>query len=265
VRRNSAMKSFTAILLVITFLAPGAGVGQSDDSSLPNTDSESSEATVLVALEKLLAENRKLKGEADEARRLAAAATAEAEVFKRQIVEINLRMEALGTSTTDPSKLEQRLLQAVHDLQISERGRKALSAELVRIADLAHIFVDKPDAETKLVLEAELKKAEEIMVKAAVNDFGALEQKAAEPAADLFNGKVSAVKPELGCVVINLGAKQGVKPGMPFQVRRGQRVIATIRVVDARQTFAGTVIQNLVSDKDPIKLGDTVRVNSQLN
>jgi len=259
------MKSFATALLIITFLAPCASVGKADDSSLPNTDSESSEATVLVALEKLLAENRKLRSEMDAARKLAAASTAEAEIFKRQVQELALRMEALGTSTADPSKLEQRLLQAVHDLQLSERSRKALSSQLVRIAELANAFIDKPDAETKMVFQTELKKAEEVLVRAAVNDFGALEQKAAEPPPDLLNGKVSAVKPELGCVVINLGVKHGVKPGMPFQVHRGTKLIATVRVVDARETFAGTVLQNLVSDKDPIKLGDTVRVAAQIN
>ena len=259
------MKTFATALLTVTFLALCAGVGQSDDSSLPNTDSESSEATVIVALEKLLAENRKLRAEMDDARKLAAASTAEAEIFKRQVQELALRMEALGTSTADPSKLEQRLLQAVHDLQLSERSRKALSTQLVRIAELAHAYTEKPDAETKLVFQTELKKAEEVLVKAAVNDFGALEQKAAEPPPDLMNGRVSAVKPELGCVVINLGAKHGVKVGMPFQVHRGTKLVATLRVVDARQTFAGTVIQNLVSDKDPIRLGDTVRVAAQIN
>ena len=135
----------------------------------------------------------------------------------------------------------------------------------MRMLQLAQACLEKSDAESKLVLQTELKSAEETLVKAAVGDFGALEQKAAEPPADLQNGKVSAVKPELGCVVINLGSRQGVKVGMPFQVRRGTKLIATIRVVDARQGFAGTVIQNLVSDKDPIKLGDTVRVDAQLN
>ncbi len=259
------MKSHASILLVITFLALCAGVGQADDSSLPTTDSESSEATVIVALEKLLAENRKLRGEVEEARKLAATSTAEAEIFKRQVQELALRMEALGTSTADPSKLEQRLLQAVHDLQISERSRKALSTQLVRMAELAQAYLDKPDAELKLVFQTELRSTEEILVKAAVGDFVALQHKVTEPAADLQNGKVSAVKPELGCVVINLGTKQGVKVGMPFQVRRGSKLVATIRVVDARQGFAGTVIQNLVSDKDPIRLGDTVRVDAQLN
>ena len=219
----------------------------------------------MVTFGKILAENRRLRTEVDEARKLAATSTAESEIFKRQVQEIALRMEALGSSTTDPSKLEQRLLQAVHDLQLSERTRKNLSAELLRMIQLTQAFAEKPDAESKLVLQTELKTAEEVLVKAAVGNFAALEQKATEAPANLQNGKVSAVKPELGCVVINLGASHGVKPGMPFQVRRGTKLIATLRVVDARHRFAGAVIQNLVSDKDPIKLGDTVKADAQLN
>lgn len=259
------MKSNTAILLVLTFLALGAGVGHAGDSSLPNIDSESPEESAMAAFGKLLAENRKLRAEVEEARKLAANTTAESEIFKRQVQEMAIRMEALGSSTTDPSKLEQRLLQAVHDLQLSERTRKSLSVELMRMVQLTQAFVEKPDAESKLVLQTELKAAEEVLVKAAVSDFTALEQKAMKGPASLQNGKVSAVKPELGCVVINLGVSQGVKTGMPFQVRRGTKLIATLRVVDARQGFAGAVIQNLVSDKDPIKLGDTVKADAQLN
>jgi hypothetical protein len=259
------MKSITAILLVQIILALGAGVGSADDSSLPNIDSESPEAAAMVTFGKILAENRRLRTEVDEARKLAATSTAESEIFKRQVQEMALRMEALGSSTTDPSKLEQRLLQAVHDLQLSERTRKSLSAELMRMVQLTQAFAEKPDAESKLVLQTELKTAEEVLVKAAVGNFAALEQKATEAPANLQNGKVSAVKPELGCVVINLGASHGVKLGMPFQVRRGTKLIATLRVVDARHGFAGAVIQNLVSDKDPIKLGDTVKADAQLN
>ena len=259
------MKSITAILLVQIILALGAGAGSADDSSLPNIDSESPEAAAMVTFGKILAENRRLRTEVDEARKLAATSTAESEIFKRQVQEMALRMEALGSSTTDPSKLEQRLLQAVHDLQLSERTRKSLSVELMRMVQLTQAFVEKPDAESKLVLMTELKTAEEVLVKAAVGNFAALEQTATEAPANLQNGKVSAVKPELGCVVINLGASHGVKLGMPFQVRRGTKLIATLRVVDARHGFAGAVIQNLVSDKDPIKLGDTVKANAQLN
>jgi hypothetical protein len=259
------MKSLATALLLIVIVAPCATVGQSGGSSLSETDSEASEVTALVALEKLLAENRKLRAELEDTRKAAAAATAEAEVFKRQVQELALRMEALGASTADPSKLEQRLLQAVHDLQLSDKTRRAVSAELLRLAELVHAYLAKPDAESKLVLQTGLRKVDETLVHAAVGDLATVQKNAAEPAPDLMNGKVSAVKPELGCIVINLGAKHGVKAGMPFQVRRGSKVIATVRVVDARQTFAGTVIQNLVSEKDPIQLGDTVRVDAQMN
>ena len=259
------MKSLANSLFSIVVLAQCASVGLADDSSLQTTDSESSEVTALVALEKLLAENRKLRLELDEVRKTAAANTAEAEIFKRQFQELSLRMEALGTSTADPSKLEQRLLQAVHDLQLSEKSRKALSTEALRIAELVHAHLSKPDAESKFVLETELKKVDEVIVQAAVGDIGTLEKKSHEVPSDILNGKVSAVEKSLNCVVINVGAKQGVKTGMPFKVRRGSKVIATLRVVDVRQGFAGTVIQNLVLDKEPIKLGDAVRVDAQLN
>ena len=258
------MKSAITISIAIA-LALNASAGQPGDSSLPITDSENSEATAIVALEKLFAENRKLKIEVEEARKSAAATTSEAEIFKRQVKELTDRMEALGASTTNPSKLEQRLLQAVHDLQLSDKARKELSAELIRLAKIASEFLKKQDAETKLVVEAELKKVDDVLNKAVLGDMIEEVAKANAPMTDLLNGKVSAMKPELGCVVINLGSKSGVKVGMPFQVLRGSKLIATVRVVDTRQAFAGTVIQNLVTDKDPIQLGDTVKVDAQLN
>jgi len=45
------------------------------------------------------------------------------------------------------------------------------------MSELAQAFLEKPDAEAKLVFQTELKRAEEIMVKAAVGDFAALEHK----------------------------------------------------------------------------------------
>src|SRR5262245_11605292 len=122
------MHPIASALLLTAFLAPCASVGHADDRSLQTTDSEASEVSALVALEKLVSENRKLRADLESATKAAANATAEAEVFKRQVQELALRMEALGASTADPSKLEQRLLQAVHDLQISDKHRRAACA-----------------------------------------------------------------------------------------------------------------------------------------
>ncbi len=252
----------------LTCLALCGAVAQGDERSLPNTNSEpgdSAESSALAAIEKLVVENRRLKSELDDAKKTAAATTAEAEVFKRQVKELTDRMEALGTSTASPTALEQRLLQAVNTLRQSDSARDALSKSLIRIVQVATEYSKQPDPDAKIVLETELKRADEALTRAVAGDMLDKAAEAAVPAADLTNGKVSAVKPDIGCVVINLGSKHGVKVGMPFQVRRGDKVVATVRVVDARQNFCGTIIQNLVSDKDPVKLGDVVKVESQLN
>ena len=261
--RNTAIIAATVICL-----ASSGAVAQGDDSSLPITESESgasAEASALVAIEKLVVENRRLKSEGESARKTAAAATAEAEVFKRQVQELTLRMEALGANTANPSVLEQRVLQAANALRHSEAARDELSKGLVRLAQIASEFARKPDAEARLVLDVELKRVDDILARAVVGDMLAEAEKSQAPAPDLLNGRVSAVKAEIGCIVINLGGRQGVKAGMPFEVRRGDKLVATVRVVDARQTFAVTVIQNLVSDKDAIQVGDTVKVAARLN
>ena len=254
--------SFAAAVI---FLAPVASVGQSDESSLPTIDSESAdtaESSAVVALEKLVAENRRLRSDLEDARKAFAASTAEAEIFRRQVKEMTLRMEALGASTANPSLLEQRVLQAANTLRFSEASRQELNKALVRLANIASEFAKRPDAEAKLVLETELKRVDEVLAKAVGGELLDETAKTAESGTDLMNGKVSAVEPKIGCVVINLGAKQGVKVGMPFKVTRGDKLIGTLRVVDARQGFAGTIVQNLASEKEPIRLGDTVKVEA---
>jgi hypothetical protein len=251
-------------IFAIISLAICGAVAQSDERSLTDTNSESAEGNAVLAIEKLVVENRRLREELDDAKKTAATATSEAEVIKRQLQALADRMEALGTSTASPSALEQRLLQAANTLKHSEASRDALSKALIRLAEIASEHAKKPDPEAKLVLESELKRVDEVLTKAVVGNMLDDAGKANEPGADLTSGKVSAIEKKLGCVVINVGTKHGVKVGMPFQVRRGDKVVATVRVVDARQTFAGTVIQNQVSEKDPIKLGDTVKVAAQL-
>jgi len=83
----------------------------------------------------------------------------------------------------------------------------------------------------------------------------------AEPS--LMDGSVISVKDEWSFVVGNLGEKAGVKIGMPMRVMRGDRRIATVRVVDVRQKICGAVIQELDSSKEKIKVGDRLQVDAQ--
>jgi hypothetical protein len=78
-----------------------------------------------------------------------------------------------------------------------------------------------------------------------------------------MDGSVISVKDEWSFVVGNLGEKAGVKIGMPMRVMRGDRRIATVRVVDVRQKICGAVIQELDSSKEKIKVGDRLQVDAQ--
>ena len=257
-------KGAAKIVSVILGFAISGPVALSDDSSLNDSKIESPEGEAILAIEKLVSENRKLREEVDEQKKVAANATSEAEVFKRQVTDLSHRMEALGASTATPTALEQKVLQAANALRHSETSKNELVSLLTRLAKILDGVAKNADPEIKLVVAGEMKKIDDVLAKAAVG--GALEEATAqaEEPATLLKGKVSAVKPELECVVINLGAKQGVKVGMPFRVKRGDKDVAMLRVVDARQTFSGTVIQKKLSDKETVKLGDTITIDAQL-
>ncbi len=62
------------------------------------------------------------------------------------------------------------------------------------------------------------------------------------------------VNEKLGMVIINGGRRDGVKPGLMFNVINEDRSMTTVRVVDARATIAGAVIQNM--DRELPKVRD---------
>jgi hypothetical protein len=78
-----------------------------------------------------------------------------------------------------------------------------------------------------------------------------------------MDGKVLSVKEEWSLVVGNLGARQGVKLGMPLRVVRSGKTVATLRVVDVREKISGAVVQELDSEKVKIKVGDRLQVDAR--
>ncbi len=245
------------------------GSGRAADSSLSDLDIEHSE--LRLTLEKVLGENKQLRDElAEREKKLAelraniAAITEEGEVFKTQANKLKLRFEALGLDAGggNTSKLEQRLLDAVSSLGGLAKEKKKLSEALVRLSEAVAVFaraLPGGSAEARTSLDAELRNA-----RIALGDStspGAVEAPAG--GASISDGMAIAVKEELSLVVMNLGSKQGVREGMPFQVIRGDRLIARVRVVDVREKIAGAVVQNLYSEKDQIKVGDRLKVDAR--
>ena len=188
-----------------------------------------------------------------------AESNAEAELFRRKYSDLELRMEALGLPSADKNraKLEQRLLAAVSDLQLAQKERDQFRDQMLRLNEAMFRYLKTSqggDAQARMDVEAQLRGTSEIVT-------GTGERPA--PAPGLMDGSVISVKEEWSFVVGNVGENQGVKIGMPMRVMRGDRKIASLRVIDVRQKICGAVIQEMDSAKEKIKVGDRLQVDAQ--
>jgi hypothetical protein len=191
-----------------------------------------------------------------------AESNAEAELFRRKYSDLQLEMEALGLTSAnkDRAKLEQRLLAAVSDLQLAQKERDEYRDQMLRLDEAVLCYLktsQNPDAKARMDVETQLRSIDKLVTKSAnAPDV---------PQPSLMDGNVISVKDEWSFVVGNVGEKQGVKVGMPMRVMRGDKRIATLRVIDVRQRICGAIIQEMDSKKDRIKVGDRVQVDAQAN
>ncbi len=192
-----------------------------------------------------------------------AESNAEAELFRRKYSELELRMEALGleSANKDRTKLEQRLLTAVSDLQLAHEDRNEFRDQMLRLNEsmLRYLKTSQGgDAQARMDMETQLRRTNELATRSTRTP-----PQSAQPS--LMDGSVISVKDEWSFVVGNIGEKQGVKIGMPMRVMRGDKKIATLRVVDVRQRICGAVIQEMDSGKEKIKVGDRLQVDAKQN
>jgi hypothetical protein len=251
--------------LVCATLARGLAA-QGDSSLSESKKVESVDQGVTSAA--LLAQNEELRRQLSIAQESVktltsslAESNAEAELFRRKFSDLQLRMEALGLASAnkDRAKIEQRLLTAVSDLQLAQKERDEYRDQMLRLneAMLRYLKTSQGgDAQARMNLETQLRSTNELVTKST---------NAPPPSAQpsLMDGSVISVKDEWSFVVGNIGEKQGVKIGMPMRVMRGDRKIATLRVVDVRQKICGAVIQEMDSQKDKIKVGDRLQVDAR--
>ena len=191
-----------------------------------------------------------------------AESNAEAELFRRRYSDLQLQMEALGLASAnkDRAKLEQRLLAAVSDLQLSQKERDEYRDQMLRVDEAVLCYLktsQNADAKARMDVETQLRSVDKLVTKPT--------NAPESPEPSLMDGSVISVKDEWSFVVGNLGEKQGVKIGMPMRVMRGDQRIATLRVIDVRQRICGAVIQEMDSKKERIKVGDRLQVDAQPN
>src|SRR4051812_36560791 len=154
-------------MVILAGVFSAGGLRAQGNSSLSESKVENAETKVTAAA--LLAQNeelrRQLSIQQESLKTLTtslAASNAEAELFRRKYSDLELRMEALGlqSASKDRSKLEQRLLAAVNDLQLAQKERDEFRDQMLRLneAMLRYLKSSKGgDAQARMDVEIQMR------------------------------------------------------------------------------------------------------------
>jgi hypothetical protein len=253
---KSEILNLKSALILMGCVTLARGLAAEGNSSLSDSKNESVTAGALLAQKEEL--RRQLSLSQETVKTLTASlaeSNAEAELFRRKFADLQLRMEALGlaSASKDRAKLEQRLLTAVSDLQLAQKERDQYRDQMMQLSETMLRYLktaEGGDAQARMDVEAQLRAMNALVDKST----------SAQPQnGSLLDGSVISVKEEWSFVVGNFGAREGVKIGMPLRVKRGDEVVARLRVVDVRERICGAVIQE--SGKEKIKVGDRLEVD----
>ena len=257
---KSEILNLKSALILVGCVTLARGLAAEGNSSLSDSKNESAPVTAAALLAQKEELRRQLSLSQETVQTLTtslAESNAEAELFRRKFADLQLRMEALGlaSASKDRAKLEQRLLTAVSDLQLAQKERDQYRDQMMQLSETMLRYlktVEGGDPQPRMDVETQLRSMNALVDKSA---------KAQPQNGSLLDGSVISVKEEWSFVVGNFGAREGVKIGMPLRVKRGDDVVAKLRVVDVRERICGAVIQE--SGKEKIKVGDRLEVDAR--
>jgi hypothetical protein len=257
---KSEILSLKSALILVGCVTLARGLAAEGNSSLSDSKNENGTVTAAALLAQKEELRRQLSLSQETVQTLTtslAESNAEAELFRRKFADLQLRMEALGlaSASKDRAKLEQRLLTAVSDLQLAQKERDQYRDQMMQLSETMLRYLktaEGGDPQARMDVETQLRSMNALVDKSA---------KAQPQNGSLLDGSVISVKEEWSFVVGNFGAREGVKIGMPLRVKRGDDVVAKLRVVDVRERICGAVIQE--SGKEKIKVGDRLEVDAR--
>lgn len=174
--------------------------------------------------------------------------------------KLRIQLEGLGLAALDASnaELQQRLLNALSDLRILNQQKQALTAALVSLSESSMVLAKQASD-----IDPALKKQVEDSLAVADKQLASLKmENTAVVEVDLQAAKVVSLKADLNVAVLNVGSRHGVHPGMPFSIFRQDKPIAHALVVDVRNGICGVVVQELINSDEPVKVGDTGKVEA---
>ena len=257
---KSEILNLKSALILVGCVTLARGLAAEGNSSLSDSKNESGAVTAAALLTQKEELRRQLSLSQETVQTLTsslAESNAEAELFRRKFADLQLRMEALGlaSASKDRAKLEQRLLTAVSDLQLAQKERDLYRDQMMQLSETMLRYLktaEGGDPQARMDVETQLRSMNALVDKSA---------KAQPQNGSLLDGSVISVKEEWSFVVGNFGTREGVKIGMPLRVKRGDDVVAKLRVVDVRERICGAVIQE--SGKEKIKVGDRLEVDAR--
>jgi hypothetical protein len=255
--RASILNLAAAPLLVVL-----VGAGQASGQSREALEVREARATLQVSATQVADLEARLTKAEDQINSLSeslAAANGESQQVREAYEKLRVQMEGLGIAALDATDavLRERMLTALSDLRLLETQKRALQGALTGLSEAASGVVS---SNVNLAPEAKTNLTEKLA--AADRALASLKDQGETAVADLQNARVVSLKDDLGIAILNVGSRHGVHPGMPFSLYRQDKPIARAVVVDVRSGICGAVVQELINKAEPVKVGDTGKVEA---
>ena len=189
-----------------------------------------------------------------------ASANAQTTHAREQYERLRAVVEGLGVGALSGStdEVQARLLAALADLHLLDVQKKQLTESLLGVSEAAMVYA-KAAPTADVAVQTQLQEKLTVAGKAVASAQG--DGTGDARAQDLHNAQVVSTKSEGGIAVFNVGSRDGVRVGMPFQVFRGDKAIARALVVDVRKNVCGAIVQELMGADNAVKTGDRGEVD----
>ncbi len=171
--------------------------------------------------------------------------------------ELQLKLQAFGIDlfTQDEASLEQRLLKAVRDLDITQQELDRRTTQLTALSEAFLKYLqatsDAP-ADERVAAQEAIDEAGKALADLADAEKG--------EGRDLSKTQIVSIDSEIGLIVLDAGREAGLRVGTPITILRGQRPIYSAMIVDVRDSITGAVLQDRLADVQDVAVGDGIRL-----